>query len=125
MMMGMHFNLTSKGLTAKVEGISISNSFLDKTKIVKRFSLMEGTPQKLLGRIAEQIYLATGGRVQIVKGVLTGGSSTKPAEPFVPEGSDKIGINVDYGDPSDLPIQWAVEPKDGDDVLALHLMSGG
>ena len=117
MMMGVNFNLTQKGLVANVEGISISNTFLDKTKIIKRFALMKGTPQKLFNSIGQQLYLATGGRVQVVKGALAGGSHTSNGTPILPDGvSRAIGSSVDYGSPSDLPIQWSVDPEEGDDV---------
>ncbi|RLD64512.1 MAG: hypothetical protein DRJ01_00330 [Bacteroidetes bacterium] len=121
MMMGLNFNLTKKGLVANVEGISISNSFLDKTKIIKRFALMKGTPQFLFKRIAEQMYLATGGRVQVVDTSLAGSTGNIVGEPVIPEGSANVGINVDYGEPSDLPIQWAVEPKEGEDTFPENL----
>jgi len=121
MMMGLNFNLTKKGLVANVEGISISNSFLDKTKIIKRFALMKGTPQKLFKQIAEQVYLATGGRVQVVDASYAGNTGNKVGEPIIPDTKEKVGINIDYGDPSDLPVQWAVEPKEGEDAFPKNL----
>jgi len=114
MMMGLEFNLTQKGMSADVKGVSISNSFLDKTKIIKRFALMKGTPKKLFNGIARQIYSATGGRVQVVQGVLAGSTSSAPSKPILPNDvTSALGSNVDYGVPSDLPIQWAVSSKEG------------
>ena len=115
MMMNAQFNLTQKGLVANVEGISMSNSFFDKTKIVKRFALMKGTPQKLFKSLAEQLFLSTSGRVQVVDGVASG-STNKTGEPIVPEGEKAKGDYIDYGEPSDLPVQWSVEAKDGADT---------
>ena len=122
MMMGLTFNLTNKGVVAQINGMSMSNTYLDKTKIIKRFALMEGNPQKLLTQIAEQIYIATAGRIQIIKAVSPGTSDVK-TEPIVPsESSIKVpGEDIDYGEPSDLPIQWSVEPKDGEDTLPDNL----
>lgn len=118
MMMGMTFNLQPKGLIANIEGISMSNSYLDKTKIIKRFALMKGTPQKLFTKIAENIYKSTGGRVQIVDGILSGNTSdSMVGKPVISEGDPQVGINVDYGTPSDLPIQWSVLPKEGSDAF--------
>ena len=109
MMMNCNFNLTDKGLIVNVEGISMSNSFFDKTKIIKRFALMKGTPQKLFKSIAEQMYSATGGRVQVVD---------KTSKPILPKDVSKAlgDWKIDYGEPSDLPVQWAVEPKEGSDT---------
>jgi len=116
MMMGLTFNLTNKGVVANINGMSMSNTYLDKTKIVKRFALMKGTPQKLLKNISEQVYISTGGRVQVVKAVEPGRVSTTKAEPLTPDDIAAIGKDIDYGEPSDLPIQWAVEPKEGEDT---------
>jgi hypothetical protein len=117
MMMGLTFDLTNKGVVAKINGMSMSNTYLDKTKIIKRFALMQGTPQKLLKNISEQVYISTGGRVQVVKAVEPGRVSTTKAEPLTPDGIPAIGKDIDYGEPSDLPIQWAVEPKEGEDTV--------
>jgi len=120
MMMDVQFNLTEKGLIATVSGISISNSFFDKTKIIKRFALMKGTPQKLFNSISKQLFLATGGRVQVVKGV-SPGSTNKIGEPLLPNGKKPISKTIDYGEPSDLPIQWAVPEKERSDVYPDNL----
>jgi len=116
MMMGLTFNLTPKGVTANVDGMSMSNTYLDKTKIIKRFALMRGNPQTLLKNIGEQIFLATAGRVQIVRGESPGRTTEIKAKPIIPNGATNNFSNIDYGDPSDLPIQWAVEPKEGEDT---------
>lgn len=117
MMMGCNFNLMDKGLVCNVEGISMSNSFFDKTKIVKRFALMEGTPQKLFKDIADQIYLSTGGRVQVIKAEASG-VTEKTGEPVLPDGVTKaLGTNINYGEPSDTPVQWRVSPQEGSDVF--------
>lgn len=115
MMMDVQFNLTDKGLVATVSGISMSNSFFDKTKIVKRFALMKGTPQKLFKSLSEQLFLSTGGRVQVVEGVASG-STNKVGKPLLPEGKKPVSESIDYGEPSDLPIQWSVDVKDGSDT---------
>ena len=122
MMMDVQFSLTSKGLIATVSGISMSNSFFDKTKIIKRFALMKGTPKKLFRSISEQLFLATGGRVQVVEGVASG-SADKVGKPLLPEGEKPVSKNVDYGEPSDYPIQWSVDVKDGSDTYPDNLSS--
>jgi len=117
MMMDATFNLTEKGLIVNVKGISVSNSFFEKTKIIKRFALMKGTPQKLFKDIATQIYYATNGRVQVVDAVATGGEQTK-AKPVLPDTVSKAAGDgfIKYGKPSDLPVQWSVEVKNGSDT---------
>ena len=108
MMMGLDFTLNSKGVVAKIQGMSMSNTFLDKTKIIKRFTTLQGTPQKLMVQLAEYIYKATNGLVQVIKGELPGTESDKKGEPIIPDGSPKFGEGIDYGKPSDLPLQWSL-----------------
>ena len=109
MMMDVVFALNQNGLTADIKGISMSNTFLDRTKILKRFALMQGTPQKLLKNLGEQIYAATNGYVQVIEGQSAGRTSNSTAKPILPEGvSTAYGDISDYGEPSDLPIQWSV-----------------
>ncbi len=115
MMMDTQFNLTQKGLSVNVSGISMSNSFFDKTKIIKRFALMKGTPKKLFNSISEQLFYATRGRVQVVDAVATG-STNKVGVPIIPEGEKSPMSGIKYGEPSDIPVQWAVTPKEGSDT---------
>ncbi len=116
MMMDVVFQLDKLGVSADIKGISISNTYLDKTKILKRFALMEGTPQRLFRQIGKQLYKATGGRVQVVDGELASRTSDMIAKPILPDGISKaLGKKIDYGEPSDLPIQWAITPEEGGD----------
>lgn len=65
-MMACKFMVSEGGLSASIEGISMGTSVFDRLKLLQRFSIMKGTPQKLIENLGKEFYIASGGKIQIV-----------------------------------------------------------
>lgn len=65
-MTNFKFVLTGAGLTASVSGMSVGKSFIDKYKLLKRFSVIEGTPKNILTDLGRELFHTSGGKICIV-----------------------------------------------------------
>jgi len=53
------FNVTPEGMRAEIIGLSTTNNFFSKAKLVQKFAKLRGTPKNVLGRLGEIISEAS------------------------------------------------------------------